>query len=77
MEAKAGLLRELKTSRSPMGNALNACMLRLHNTLGSALLELVPTLRAQENHPEMFGLRVDLSILQMLMESVLKPHPFI
>jgi len=58
-----------------MGNALNACMLRLHNRLGSVLLELAPSLWAQENHPEMFGLRVGLSGLQLFMEPVPKLHP--
>lgn len=72
---KLGAFQELKTSRSPMGNALNACMLWLHNRLGSVLLELVASLRAQENHPNMSGLRVGLAIIQMFMEPVLKVHP--
>lgn len=57
-----------------MGNVLNACMIKLHNKLGSALLELVPSHWAWENHPEMFGLRVDLSVLEMFTKPVIMLH---
>lgn len=46
---------------------LHACMLELCNRHGSVLLEAVPFLWGKENHPKMFGLRVDLSALQKFM----------